>query len=137
MAAKKKNTATSAPTSSAVAEMPADEVVPVQEKPSIPTRGRKYRISPTGDVYVMRAVGQNDPNGMPAGALVPVPNISNFETRTEALAWVTNSGDILSGMKIAIIRVHDIADIVTETITVPKVNMVKKTIANKSVTEAE
>lgn len=68
-----------------------------------PTKGRRFRLFPKGDVLILRIVGENDKT-LPAGALLPIEGAPQFQDMTSAKNWIKNdSGDLLQGMVIMVV----------------------------------
>ena len=83
------------------ADVPPDPTS--ESKVEHPTKGRRFRLFKGGDVLVLRIVGEGDKT-LPAGSLLPIEGVPQFEDMTSAKAWVKNdSGDLLQGMVIMIV----------------------------------
>ncbi len=77
-----------------------------------PAKGRRWRIWADGDYCVYEAAAPS--SGLPAGALVPIPDVPHFASKREADTWIDNSGDLLGGKGLYILRVHDILKVDVE-----------------------
>lgn len=82
-----------------------------QSKASHPTKGRRYRVlgQGEGDYCIYQIAPASDQ--LPGGALVPIPEVPQFESTAEARRWArAESGDKLAGKQIMILQVMDIGN---------------------------
>lgn len=83
---------------------------PKEPKPlKSPGRGRRYKVFPDGD-YMVLQVAPTD-SGLPAGALVPIPEVPQFEGVAEAFAYLRNNGHLVEGMQLMVLRAHRILSV--------------------------
>jgi hypothetical protein len=79
---------------------------PTPERATVPTRGRRYRLFDKGDVLILSIVGENHPQ-FPPGTLLPIEGVPQFNTKAEANSWIGNSGDLLSGLSVMVVKAMD------------------------------
>lgn len=82
-----------------------------QPKASHPTKGRRYRVlgKGEGDYCIYQIVPES--SNLPGGALVPIPEVPQFESTADARRWAkSESGDRLAGKQIMILQVMDIGN---------------------------
>lgn len=70
----------------------------------MPQRGKRWRNYEDGD-YVVEQVAP-DGSDLPKGCLIPLPGVGTFESVREALTWIKNSGDVVSGMQLRVAKVQ-------------------------------
>lgn len=100
----------------------------------VPQRGARKRVlgEGEGDYLITELVGEG--TQMPRGSMIPIPGVPQFEDTSKALAWIRNeSGDLLAGKQVAIIRVCEILSLTVQQQpkvviqTKPKVAITKQT----------
>ncbi len=93
---------------------PGDDATP-QAPRKHPTKGNRYRVMGNGEGdYCIYQIAPQDSN-LPAGCLIPIPNVPRFESTTEAKRWIkADSGDLLALMQVMIVQVMDIGGINVE-----------------------
>ena len=92
---------------------PGDEHTPMRGPRKAPQRGIRKRVlgNGEGDYCIYRIAGKNEPD-VPAGALIPIPDVPRFETTARAIQWIKNSsGDRLAGMQVMVFKAMDILSI--------------------------
>lgn len=80
-----------------------------------PNRAKRKRVlgDGEGDYCVMEVAGAN--SDFPRGSLVPIPEVPRFEDTVQAMKWVkTQSGDLLAGKQVAVIRFMELLTIGVE-----------------------
>ena len=61
-----------------------------------------------GDYCIYEIVAPNHPK-IPAGALLPIPNIKRFNSTAEAMNWIrAESGDLLAGKQVMIFAAKEV-----------------------------
>lgn len=80
-----------------------------------PNRKKRYSYFDDGKDYVILAV-QRDESGapIPNGPLVLVPEVPRFESASEALRWIRQSGEKLQGLKVNVVRMMHSVSVVVE-----------------------
>lgn len=93
---------------------PTDSAEPVEAKKRAPAkrRGARGRVlgAGEGDYCIYRVI----PPGreMPAGSLVPIPEVPRFTSTQHAERWIRNeSGDRLTGMQVMIFRATELLNL--------------------------
>ncbi len=114
-------------------ETPTDTPVPSKPKRKHPARGTRKRVLGDGEgdycIYQIIGAGQQ----LPQGALVPIPDIPNFEHTLAAMQWIRNdSGDLLTGKQVAVIAFKEIMDIQVVTKPTVKITAKAKTVVPRA-----
>lgn len=97
-------------------ETPTD--VPTSEtkkRKKMPQRGIRRRVLGKGEgdycIYELAGKGSN----LPAGAMIPIPGVPQFEDTNKAIRWIkTESGDLLAGKQVMIFRACEIMSLVLQ-----------------------
>ena len=76
-----------------------------------PARGRRYRVFPAGDYMILQVAPQD--SGLPAGCLVPIPEVPQFESVAKAFSWIRNNGQSITGMQLMVLRAHRLLSVQT------------------------
>ena len=95
-------------------DVPTSEVKKQRRK--MPQRGIRRRVLGKGEGdYCVYEIA-NKASNVPAGSLIPIPGVPNFEDTNKALRWIKNeSGDILAGKQVMIFRACEILALVIQT----------------------
>ena len=104
---------------------------------SKPTAANRYQLfdDDTGDyrIYEILPMGES----IPKGTLAPIATVPGFESTYAAKKWINNSGDLLSGKQIMILKGLEICRIDVETVSKVQVKFKpKKAITGPAATEA-
>lgn len=103
--------ASTAAPASAAGETPTDSPVAATGTPrSVPARGTRKRVlgQGEGDYCIYEIVGAQHAE-IPAGSLLPIPNVPRFTDTVSALKWLRNeSGDLLAGKQVMVFRACEI-----------------------------
>lgn len=99
---------------------PTDTAAPAEANPpkgSHPKRGRKKRVLGQGEGdYCIYEIAGPEHQGLPAGALLPIPLAPRFTDTVKAMRWIRNeSGDLLTGKQIMIFRACEILSLTVQT----------------------
>ncbi|MCP4899971.1 MAG: hypothetical protein GY906_23630 [bacterium] len=84
-------------------------------KGSHPKRGIRKRVlgEGEGDYCIYEIASQGSP--LPAGALIPIPEVPRFEDTVKAMTWLRKeSGDLLAGKQVMIFRAMEILSLQVE-----------------------
>lgn len=88
-----------------------DPKEPSPKKDKAPKRGRRFRMFEDGDYIVMQlAPAEGD---LPAGSLVPIPDVPNFENCAKALSWLRENGHVVQGIQVMVLKAHRILNVQT------------------------
>jgi len=91
---------------------PTDEAKPQPAKKKVPARGTRKRVlgEGEGDYLIMQVHPGGD--GIPAKAMLPIPDTPQFENTNVAMKWIRQEGaEILAGKQLAIIAVKELLNI--------------------------
>lgn len=93
---------------------PGDDATP-QSARKHPTKGNRYRVMGNGEGdYCIYQIAPQDSN-LPAGCLIPIPNVPRFESTAECKRWIkADSGDLLARMQVMLVQVMDIGGVNVE-----------------------
>lgn len=124
-------------------ETPTDEVAaPAKgaksKKGAKPTAANRYKLfdDEYGDYRIYEIVGADQ--GLPKGALVPIPEVPGFDDTAAAKKFVKNSGDLLNGKQLLILKGLEICSVQvrTETTVQPQWKP-KKPVSGPAAKESE
>ena len=97
-------------------ETPTDEVTPPKAK-SKPTAANRYQLFNDGEGdYRIYELAHSD-SGLPPGSLLPIAGIPGFESTYQAKKFANNSGDLLQGKQIMILKGLEICTIDVQTVS--------------------
>lgn len=99
-------------------QTPSDDKL---KKPA-PRRGRRFRTYEDGDYMVMQIAPKD--SGLPAGALVPIPEMPQHENCAKALQYLRENGHTVQGMQLMILKAHRILSV--QTAQKPTVELIEK-----------
>jgi hypothetical protein len=122
-----------APEPSSAMQTPTDSPVP-REKQKHPNRGKRKRVlgEGDGDYCIYMIVGAGHPH-VPAGSLVPIPNVPRFTSTALAMAWMRKeSGDLLIDKQVMIFRACEIISLEVEKKPVVTFRSKPKVLVNKA-----
>lgn len=98
-------------------ETPTDTPAPPKapHKPK-PTAANRYQLFDDGEGdYRIYEIATQD-SGLPKGSLIPVATVPGFESGYLAKKWINNSGNLLEGKQIMILKGLEICSVDVETI---------------------
>lgn len=97
-------------------DTPTDAPSDSEGKKKVKKRGTRKRVLGQGEGdYCIYEIAATD-SGMPAGTLLPVPNVPRFPHTVQAVRWITKeSGDLLAGKQVMIFRCMEILNLRLET----------------------
>lgn len=104
-------------------ETPTDEVESSRESraapapKSKPTAGNRYRLfdDDDGDYRIYEILPASD--HVPKGTLAPIAEVPGFRSTADAKKFVNNSGDLLNGKQLLILRGLEICSVQVQTVT--------------------
>lgn len=94
---------------------PAELSEPVGAPRPVPNRGTRKRVlgEGEGDYCIYELVASD--SGLPKGSMIPLPTIPRFVDTVTALKWIRNeSGDLLAGKQVAVVRFCEILSIMIQ-----------------------
>lgn len=105
------------PAPSPEADAPAPKRRKRKKGGSVTKRSNRYRLFDDGDGdYRIFEIAPAD-LGLPKGALLPIPEIGGFNSTAHAKKFATNSGDMLNGKQILILKGLEICSLTVQTVT--------------------
>lgn len=104
-------------TSTKAPETPTDEVDPPKAKRAKPTAANRYQLFDDGDGdYRVYEIGQAA-NNVPKGSLLPIAGIPGFDSTYSARKFINNSGDLLEGKQMMILKGLEICSVDVQTVS--------------------
>ena len=98
-------------------ETPTDEASPPKAKRAKPTAANRYQLFDDGDGdYRIYEIAPQDA-GLPKGSLIPIAEIPGFESTYLARKFINNSGNILQGKQMMILKGLEICSVDVQTVT--------------------
>jgi hypothetical protein len=100
-------------------ETPTDEATPPKAPRKKPTAANRYQLFDDGDGdYRIYEIAKVDPNsGIPKGSLIPIAEIPGFESTYLARKFINNSGNLLEGKQMMILKGLEICSVDVQTVT--------------------
>lgn len=95
---------------------PTDEATPPKKK--APKRGNRKRLlgDGEGDYCIYEVVGHG--RDIPAGSLLPIPDVPRFVDTVKAVKWIRQQGaNLLAGKQVMVLRAMEIMEIQIQTKT--------------------
>lgn len=121
---------------------PTDEDIPVPKvkkpKQKVPGRGVRKRVlgQGEGDYCAYEIVPRG--SDLPAGSLLPIPEVPRFASSVEAIRWIRNkSGDMLAGKQVMVLKAVEIMTIRVEVRPTVSIESKPKMIVTDPRTESD
>jgi len=98
-------------------DTPGDDASPPKATRKKPTAANRYQLFDDGDGdYRIYEIGRTD-SGLPKGALLPIAEIPGFESTYLARKFINNSGNLLEGKQMMILKGLEICSVDVQTVT--------------------
>lgn len=108
---------TEATTATATPETPTDDPTPPKAKPKKPSAANRYKLFDDGDGdYRIYEIARSD-SGVPKGSLIPIANVPGFPDTNRAKKFIANSGDLLEGKQMMILKGLEICSVDVQTVS--------------------
>jgi hypothetical protein len=96
---------------------PTDDPTPPKAKRKKPTAANRYQLFDDGDGdYRIYEIAKSD-SGLPKGALLPIAGLPGFESTYLARKFINNSGNLLEGKQMMILKGLEICSVDVQTVT--------------------
>lgn len=119
-------------------ETPTDDVAPPKAKAKKPTAANRYQLfdDGAGDYRIYEIAKQE--TGLPKGSLVPIAEVPGFDSSYLAKRFITNSGSLLEGKQLMVLKGLDILSVDVQTVSKVSVNFKpKKAVGGPAATTGE
>ena len=119
-------------------ETPTDEVTPPKAPRKKPTAANRYQLFDDGaGDYRIYEIAKAD-SGIPKGALLPIAEVPGFASTYLARKFITNSGNLLEGKQMMILKGLEICSVDVQTVANVQVKFKpKKAITGPAATTGE
>lgn len=98
-------------------ETPTDEVAPPTAKRAKPTAANRYQLFDDGDGdYRIYEIAKAD-SGLPKGSLIPIAGVPGFPGTYMARKYINQSGNLLEGKQMMILKGLEICSVDVQTVT--------------------
>lgn len=103
------------------APTPTDDPAPPRPRRRKPTAGNRYELFDDGEGN-FRIYELSKADGVPKGTLIPIPGVPGFENQRHCIRFINNSGDLLRGKQLMVLRGLEICSVDVKTVSRVSVN---------------